>query len=123
MRIAPEVVAGEIALTRGDTERAIAHFDRAVRFEDALVYQEPPDWHVPARQNLAAALMAADRAAEAETVLWEDLKRNAEHGWTLALLSKALRAQNKTADAALIDARFAQSWKGTVPVPVASGRE
>ena len=55
------------------------HLDRAVRYEDALVYQEPPDWHVPARQNLAAVLLAAGRADEAETVLWEDLKRNPDH--------------------------------------------
>jgi tetratricopeptide (TPR) repeat protein len=115
VQIAPEVVAGEIALKRGDVNRAIAHFDRAVRYEDALVYQEPPDWHVPARQNLAVALMAADRPAEAETVLWEDLKRNAEHGWTLMLLSKALKTQAKLADAALIDARLAKSWKGAAP--------
>ena len=66
-----------------------------MRYEDALVYQEPPDWHVPARQNLAVALLAAGRAAEAETVLWEDLKRNPEHGWTLALLSKALKLQRQ----------------------------
>jgi tetratricopeptide (TPR) repeat protein len=112
MQIAPEAIAGEIALKRGELDRAIAHFDRAVRYEDALVYQEPPDWHVPVRQNLAAALIAANRAAEAETVLWEDLKRNPEHGWTLALLSKALKMQDKTQDAALIDARFAKSWKG-----------
>ena len=44
--------------------------------------------------------------------MWEDLKRNPEHGWTLALLSKALKLQDKSADAALIDARFAKSWKG-----------
>jgi tetratricopeptide (TPR) repeat protein len=123
LRIAPEVVAGELALKRGDTDRAISYFERAVRFEDALVYQEPPDWHVPARQNLAVALMAADRAAEAETVLWEDLKRNAEHGWTLALLSKALKAQNKLSDAALVDARFAKSWKGADVTLTTSHRE
>jgi tetratricopeptide (TPR) repeat protein len=123
VKIAPEVVAGEIALKRGDVSRAIAHFDRAVRYEDALVYQEPPDWHIPVRQNLAVALMAADRPAEAETVLWEDLKRNAEHGWTLALLSKALKSQAKLSDAVLIDARFAKSWKGTVPMTTTSGRE
>ena len=50
-------------------------------------------------------------------MLWEDLKRNAEHGWTLTLLSKALKAQDKFADAALVDARFAKSWKGAAPVP------
>ena len=32
--------------------RAILHLDRAVRYEDALIYQEPPDWHAPVRQNL-----------------------------------------------------------------------
>jgi len=112
VQIAPEIVAGEISLKRGDVDRAIAQFDRAVRYEDALVYQEPPDWHVPSRQNLAAALLAADRAPEAETVLWEDLKRNPEHGWTLALLSKALKIQGKTEEAEQIDARFAKSWKG-----------
>ena len=112
VQIAPEIVAGEIALARGDVDRAITHFERAVRYEDALVYQEPPDWHVPARQNLAIALLSANRPAEAETVLWEDLKRNAEHGWTLMLLSKALKAQDKFADAALVDARFDKSWRG-----------
>jgi hypothetical protein len=45
-------------------------------------------------------------------VLWEDLKRNPDHVWNLSLLSKALRLQNKTADAALIDARLAKSSKG-----------
>ena len=106
------MIAGEIAAKRKDWERAILHLERAVRYEDALVYQEPPDWHVPARQNLAVVLMAAGRADEAETVLWEDLKRNPDHVWNLSLLSKALRLQNKTADAALIDARLAKSSKG-----------
>jgi tetratricopeptide (TPR) repeat protein len=123
LQIAPEVVAGEIALRRGESERAILLFDRAVRYEDALVYQEPPDWHVPVRQNLAAALMAAGRAAEAETVLWEDLKRNPDHVWNLALLSKALKAQNKSADAELIDARLAKSLKGADAAVTSSFRE
>jgi tetratricopeptide (TPR) repeat protein len=122
-QIAPLVVAGEIALKRGELESAIRYFDRAVRYEDGLVYQEPPDWHVPARQNLARALLAADRAAEAETVLWEDLKRNPDHVWNLALLSKALKKQNKTDDAALIDARLAKSSKGADATVATSLRE
>lgn len=112
MRIAPEVVAGELAAKRGEWDKAVLHLDRAVRFEDALVYQEPHDWHAPARQNLASVLLTAGRADEAETVLWEDLKRNPEHGWTLQLLSQALRAQNKHEEAALTDARFRKSWQG-----------
>jgi hypothetical protein len=111
LRIAPEVIAGEIAAKKADWDRAILHLERAVRYEDALVYQEPHDWHAPARQNLASALLGANRADEAETVLWEDLKRNPEHVWTLRLLSKALKAQGKDADATLIEARLAKSAK------------
>ena len=112
LRIAVEVVAGEIAAKRQDWDRALMHLERAVRFDDALVYTEPHDWHVPARQTLATVLMAAGRADEAETVLWEDLKRNPEHVWNLSLLAKALRMQDKAADAALIDARLMKSSKG-----------
>ena len=109
LRIAVEVVAGEIAAKRNDWDKALLHLERAVRFDDALVYTEPHDWHVPARQNLASVLMAAGRADEAETVLWEDLKRNPDHVWNLSLMAKALRMQNKSAEAALIDARLAKS--------------
>jgi tetratricopeptide (TPR) repeat protein len=123
VQIAPQIVAGEMALKRGEFDRAIAYFDRAIRYEDALVYQEPPDWHVPARQNLAIALMAADRAPEAETVLWDDLKRNPEHVWNLALLSKALKQQNKLADAALVDARYAKASAAAEAVRDTARRE
>jgi tetratricopeptide (TPR) repeat protein len=41
MRIAPEVVAGEIAAKRRQWDTALLHLERAVRFEDALIYTEP----------------------------------------------------------------------------------
>jgi hypothetical protein len=56
-------------------------------------------------------LLAAGRAEEAETVYWEDLRRNAENGWSLFGLWKALEAQGKTEDAARIEARFRRAWK------------
>ena len=62
LRIAPEVVAGEIAAKRKEWDAAVLHLDRAIRYEDSLIYQEPPDWHAPVRQNLAAVLLAAGRA-------------------------------------------------------------
>ncbi len=111
LRIAPEVVAGEIAAQRKDWDRAMLHFDRAIRFEDSLIYQEPPDWHAPVRQNLGAALIAAGRADEAEAVYWEDLKKNPENGWSLFGLMQALKAQGKTDDAARVQKRFEKAWK------------
>jgi tetratricopeptide (TPR) repeat protein len=111
LRIASEVVAGEIAAKRRDWDRAILHLERAVRYEDALIYQEPHDWHAPARENLAAVLLAAGRADEAETVYWEDLKRNAESGWSLSGLLKTLKVQGKHDVAALVEARLQKTWR------------
>jgi len=110
LRIADAVLAGEIAAKKGDFDAAVAHLDTAVRYHDALVYTEPDDWHYPVRQSLGAVLLEAGRAAEAEVVYWEDLKRNPENGWSLFGLAKALRAEKKDAEAALVEARFAKAW-------------
>jgi tetratricopeptide (TPR) repeat protein len=111
LRIAPEVIAGELAAKRKDWDTAILHLERAVRFEDALIYQEPPDWHLPVRHNLGAVLLAAGRADEAETVYWEDLRRNPGTGWSLFGLVQALEAQGKKEDAAAVRERFTRAWK------------
>src|ERR1043166_861964 len=108
--IADEVLAGELDAAKKNYDPAIAHLERAVRLEDALVYTEPAEFHSPPRQSLGAILLAAGRPAEAETVYWEDLRRNRENGWSLFGLLQALKAQNKNEDAALVEARFKKAW-------------
>ncbi|SOD42010.1 hypothetical protein [Nitrosovibrio sp. Nv4] len=110
LQIAPEVLAGEIAAAHGQFDSAIAHLERAVRLEDALVYTEPLEWHYPPRLALGAILLEAGRPAEAETVYWEDLQRNRDNGWALYGLLQALRAQKKEYESGLIEARFRKSW-------------
>ena len=107
---AVDMLAADIAAARGHFEQAILLLDRAVRLEDSLVYTEPAEFHYPARHALGAMLLEAGRPAEAETVYWEDLRRNRENGWALFGLLQALRAQNKAADAALTEARFKTAW-------------
>jgi len=92
------------------SDRALAQFEKAVRLEDALACTEPPDWHYPVRQSLAAALLEARRPAEAEVVYWEDLRRNPENGWPLYGLEKSLRAQGRNEEADQIAARFKKAW-------------
>jgi len=108
--IAPEVLAGEIAAARRQFDRALSHLERAVRLEDGLIYTEPAEWHYPPRQALGAVLLLAGRSREAETVYWEDLKRNPENGWSLFGLASALTAQGRTADAERVRARYAAAW-------------
>ena len=105
LSIAPAVLAGEIAAAKGEFDKAVAHLEHAVRLEDALVYTEPSEWAYPPRHSLAAVLLEAGRPAEAETVYWEDLKRNRENGWALTGLVQALRAQKKDAQADIVEAR------------------
>jgi tetratricopeptide (TPR) repeat protein len=110
LTIADEVLAGEIDSANKKYDTAIAHLERAVRLEDALVYTEPSEFHYPPRHALGAVLLAAGRPAEAETVYWEDLRRNKENGWALFGLTQALKAQGKNDDAALVEARFKKAW-------------
>ena len=111
LRIAPEVVAGELAARRKNWDAAVLHLERAVRYEDGLIYQEPSDWHAPVRQNLGAVLLQAGRPDEAEAVYWEDLRKNPGTGWSLFGLLQALKAQGKAGDAALVEQRFKEAWK------------
>jgi tetratricopeptide (TPR) repeat protein len=112
LEIASEVLAGELAAKRGDYEKAIAQLHRAVLLEDNLIYNEPPDWHIPVRQSLGAVLLDAGRAAEAEAIYWQDLEQNRENGWSLFGLMQSLRAQGKNIQADVIEKRFNKAWQG-----------
>jgi tetratricopeptide (TPR) repeat protein len=101
---------GEIAYRKGDLGTAVAKLREAVKREDALKYDEPPDMTVPSRHALGAVLLAAGRPKEAEAVYREDLVRYPENGWSLQGVARALRAQKRTKEAAGFDARFKKAW-------------
>ena len=111
LQIAVEALLGEIHARRGLTEGAIRHFRAAMAIEDGLSYMEPPYWHYPIRHSLGAALLSASRAAEAEAVYREDLKRFPENGWSLFGLRQGLAAQGKTAEADEVARRLETAWR------------
>ena len=101
---------GERAARAGRIEEAIERLSRAASLQDSLQYDEPPQWTMTARQALGAVLLGAGRAAEAEAVYREDLKRFPETGWSLRGLADALRAQTKRTEAEAVEARFKKAW-------------
>lgn len=121
LEIAREVVAGELAAKMGEFDQAVARLHRAALLEDNLIYNEPPDWHVPVRQSLGAILLEAGRPAEAEAVYWQDLDRNRENGWSLYGLMQSLREQGKTEEAVVVENRFRRAW-GKADVELTASR-
>ncbi len=108
--IAGSVLAGELAARQAQYGEAIKYLEEAAGLQDALRYNEPQDWYYPVRHSLGAVLLSAGRAADAEAVYREDLKRNPENGWALYGLGQSLRAQQKSEEAAAVEERFRKAW-------------
>ena len=97
--IASEALAGEIAARTGDAAEAETRFRAAMAIEDGLSYMEPPHWYYPIRQSLGKVLLERGRAAAAEELYRQDLRRFPENGWSLYGLAASLRAQDKVEEA------------------------
>jgi tetratricopeptide (TPR) repeat protein len=102
---------GEILMKQKKQEEAFIAFKNAVQGEDSLMYNEPPDWKLPARHYLGAALMEAGKFAEAEKVYLEDLKTNRENGWSLTGLQQSYLKQGKKTDVVATAKRLGKAWK------------
>jgi Flp pilus assembly protein TadD len=118
--LAEHVLAGSIEAAAGRFDPAVEHLREAVRREDRLLYGEPPEWTVPARQDLGAVLLQAGRHQEAERVFREELARFPDNGWSLSGLASAVRAQGRESEAATLDATLRRVWE-TADVQVSAG--
>ncbi len=110
VEIASGVLDGEMAAKLDRFDQAVRALRGAIRVEDGLRYDEPPDWMQPVRHTLGAVLLRAGRYAEAEAVYREDLARYPENGWSLYGLGRALRLQKNDAEAEAAEARFEKVW-------------
>jgi len=109
--IAEEVLAGKIEAARGNTSATLDHLRKAVEAEDVISYMEPPYWYYAVRLSLGAALLKADKAAEAEKVFRVVLKEIPANGWPLFGLEQSLQSQGKTEEAQSAAKDFKKAWK------------
>jgi tetratricopeptide (TPR) repeat protein len=106
------LVAGEVLVRRKETvDAGLAELTQAVEAQDHLHYSEPPQWIIPARHSLGAALVRVGKYAQAEAVYREDLRRNPRNGWSLAGLARACRGQGKRRQAEKAQEAFQIAWK------------
>jgi pimeloyl-ACP methyl ester carboxylesterase/predicted Zn-dependent protease len=111
LKVADELLAGEIALAQNDNKAAIESFRKAAASEDVVNYNEPPDWDIPTREWLGRALLSDGQFAEAEKVYRDELAKHPRNGRALFGLAEALRKQGKTDSAAMVQREFEKSWE------------
>ena len=111
VRIAALTLNADIAIAERRPADAIAPLEQAVTLEDALTYDEPHLWLAPTRHALGAALLAANRPADAERIYREDLTRYPDNGWSLIGLATAQQRQGNADGARATGERFRAAWQ------------
>jgi tetratricopeptide (TPR) repeat protein len=109
--IAGLVLDANIARQKHDYKQSAALLNKAALAEDALNYDEPPDWYLPPRESLGAVLLLDGRAKEAEAAFREELKQHAKNPRALFGLAECLRAQGRSAEEAAVRKEFEDEWK------------
>jgi tetratricopeptide (TPR) repeat protein len=110
LRIPRALLAGELEFRRGETDTGLENLREAVRLQAQLVYDEAPDWMMPARHTLGAALLVAKQFEEAESVFRADLVQYPNNGWSLFGLERALAGRGAGAEAAKAKEEFRRAW-------------
>lgn len=108
--VAKNILAGTIAKNNQQLNKAIGFFKQAVIDEDKLIYNEPRDWLLPARQYLGAALIKARLYKEAVVVFTKDLQINPNNGWSLTGLQTCYRQLNNATALAAVQKQLKAAW-------------
>ncbi|WP_221391675.1 hypothetical protein [Dyadobacter sp. NIV53] len=118
--IAEGILNAAILFSHKENDKAISSLMNAIEIEDKLIYTEPNDWPISARQFFGAYLLKIGKPAIAEMVYREDLLRNPGNGWTLLGLCQSLEAQYKTKQLAEFKAKYLVSFSHADELPTGS---
>ncbi|MCE7068596.1 hypothetical protein [Dyadobacter sp. CY326] len=118
--IAAEILTAAIAFDNKNYDQTIASLDKAIEIEDGLIYTEPNDWPIPARQFLGAYLLKMNKPVGAEKIYREDLMWNPGNGWSTVGLYQSLKAQKKTSELTRIQTNYKKSFAQAERIPTSS---
>jgi tetratricopeptide (TPR) repeat protein len=110
LQIAKRVLEAEILASEKEFEKSIILLNEAVEIEDALAYQEPPDWFFSVRHHLGAIQIEAKKYRDAVITYQEDLKRLPKNGWAMHGLKLAYSKLKNSEKAAAVENQLTQIW-------------
>lgn len=119
-RVAESILNAVILFDQKKNTEGINSLRQAIEIEDEMIYAEPMDWPVPARQFLGAYLLKAGKPAEAEQVYRMDLVLNPGNGWSLLGLYQSLVAMGKMGPAAEYQTAYLKPFFKAENIPSAS---
>ena len=115
LKIAEQMVSGEIEYRKDNFEVAFKHLRKAVFLDDNLIYDEPWGWMQPARHALGALLLEQGHLEEAKQVYMDDLGLNdelphtschPENLWSLHGLVECLERQGQIEESKVVRGRL-----------------
>ncbi|HTI08251.1 MAG TPA: hypothetical protein VL832_06830 [Puia sp.] len=109
--VADGILTGVLAAQRGQYAAAKAAFENAVKAEDALIYDEPRDWPLPARQYLGDLLLKMGDKTGAIGVFKKDLEINPMNGWSLTGLKLGYKGLNDKAALQQVNSDLSIAWQ------------
>lgn len=119
--IASKTLEGEIKAKEKKYPEAILLLKEAVAKEDALNYNEPPDWFFSIRHHLGAVLLDAGKFQEAIIIYKEDLQTYRHNGWALKGLMNAWEKLGDQKKFSEVKQQFESAWKNS-DITIASSR-
>ena len=121
VQMAKKVLYAEILSKEGKHKESITLLKEAVAFEDALNYNEPPDWFFSIRHYLGAVQIEAGQYKEAINTYEADLKRLPKNGWAHYGLKSAYQNLNDTENVSRINDLIKNSW-ATADIEISGSR-
>lgn len=112
LKIADEMLTGELEYRRGNYEIAFEHLRKSIELDDGLIYSEPWSWMMPTRHAYAALLLEQGQVEKAAKAYAEDLglvktlPRGHQHPnnvWALHGYHECLTLLGRTDEAAFLE--------------------
>ena len=111
VQIAQKVLKAELLWHEKNYALSITLFKEAIAIEDALNYNEPPDWFFSVRHQLGALQLEAKLYQDAVTTYTQDLKKYPKNGWALKGLSLAYLKLGAIPLQKETEIQFNEAWK------------
>jgi len=108
--IASKVLEAEIWASEADYSTSIILLKEAVVIEDALNYNEPPDWFFSIRHHLGAMQIKAERYKAAISTYEQDLIRLPKNGWAHHGLKMAYEKLKDSENVLRLELLIEKSW-------------